>query len=89
MKFGFITTEGGSYFNEALEEAVYGEELGFDSVWLEEHHGIKNHYWPSPLMALGAIAMRTTPSPVWGRILLDCPFTIPFPPAEKNGNAWT
>src|ERR1044071_7259512 len=54
MKFGFITTEGGTYFQEALEEAVYGEELGFDSVWLEEHHSIRNHYWPSPLMALAA-----------------------------------
>jgi alkanesulfonate monooxygenase SsuD/methylene tetrahydromethanopterin reductase-like flavin-dependent oxidoreductase (luciferase family) len=59
MKFGFITTEGGAYFKEALEEAVYGEELGFDSVWLEEHHGIRNHYWPSPLMALAGIATRT------------------------------
>ena len=56
MKFGFITTEGGTYFKEALEEAVYGEELGFDSVWLEEHHSIRNHYWPSPLMALAGIA---------------------------------
>ena len=59
MKFGFITTEGGAYFKEALEEAVYGEELGFDSVWLEEHHSIRNHYWPSPLMALAGIATRT------------------------------
>ena len=58
MKFGFITTEGGTYFKEALEEAVYGEELGFDSVWLEEHHSIRNHYWPSPLMALAGIATR-------------------------------
>jgi alkanesulfonate monooxygenase SsuD/methylene tetrahydromethanopterin reductase-like flavin-dependent oxidoreductase (luciferase family) len=40
MKFGFISTEGGTFFNEALEEAIYGEELGFDSVWLEEHHSI-------------------------------------------------
>src|SRR4026209_867867 len=58
MKFGFITTEGGIYFKEALEEAVYGEELGFDSVWLEEHHSIRNHYWPSPLRALAGIATR-------------------------------
>jgi alkanesulfonate monooxygenase SsuD/methylene tetrahydromethanopterin reductase-like flavin-dependent oxidoreductase (luciferase family) len=46
MKFGFITTEGGTFYREALEEAIYGEELGFDSVWLEEHHSIRNHYWP-------------------------------------------
>ena len=60
MKFGFIPTEGGPFFKEALTEAVYGEELGFDSVWLEEHHSIRNHYWPSPLMALAGIATRTS-----------------------------
>jgi len=60
MKFGFIPTEGGTFFQEALEEAVLGEELGFDSVWLEEHHSIRNHYWPSPLMALAGIATRTS-----------------------------
>jgi len=60
MKFGFIPTEGGAYFPEALAEAVRGEELGFASVWLEEHHSIRNHYWASPLMALAGIATRTT-----------------------------
>jgi len=73
MKFGFITTEGGAYFREALEQAIYGEELGFDSVWLEEHHSIQNHYWPSPLMALAGIATRTT------RILLGTDIVVlPF-----------
>lgn len=60
MKFGFIPTEGGQFFNEALTEAILGEELGFDSVWLEEHHSIRNHYWASPLMALAGIATRTS-----------------------------
>ena len=32
MKFGFIPTEGGSFFKEALEESIYGESLGFDPV---------------------------------------------------------
>ncbi len=59
MKFGFIPTEGGHYYSEFLEEALLGEELGFDSVWLEEHHSVKNHYWPSPLMALAGLATRT------------------------------
>ena len=73
MKFGFITTEGGAYFKEALEEAIYGEEPGFDSVWLEEHHGIRNHYWPSPLMGLAGIATRTT------RVLLGTDIVVlPF-----------
>lgn len=81
MKFGFITTEGGAYFREALEEAVYGEELGFDSVWLEEHHSIRNHYWPSPLMALAGIATRTTRI-LLGTDIIVLPFYHPVRVAE-------
>jgi alkanesulfonate monooxygenase SsuD/methylene tetrahydromethanopterin reductase-like flavin-dependent oxidoreductase (luciferase family) len=83
MKFGFITTEGGTYFKEALEEAVYGEELGFDSVWLEEHHGIHNHYWPSPLMALAGIATRTT-RVLLGTDIVILPFYHPVRAAEDT-----
>ena len=81
MKFGFITTEGGTYFQEALEEAVYGEELGFDSVWLEEHHSIRNHYWPSPLMALAGIATRTENISL-GTDIVVLPFYHPVRVAE-------
>lgn len=81
MKFGFITTEGGAYFKEALEEAMYGEELGFDSVWLEEHHSIRNHYWPSPLMALAGIATRTT-RVLLGTDIVVLPFYHPVRAAE-------
>jgi len=81
MKFGFITTEGGAYFKEALEEAIYGEELGFDSVWLEEHHSIRNHYWPSPLMALAGIATRTTRI-LLGTDIVVLPFYHPVRAAE-------
>jgi alkanesulfonate monooxygenase SsuD/methylene tetrahydromethanopterin reductase-like flavin-dependent oxidoreductase (luciferase family) len=59
MRFGIIPTEGGRFYTECLEEALLAENLGFDSVWLEEHHGIKDHYWPSPLVALAGIATRT------------------------------
>jgi alkanesulfonate monooxygenase SsuD/methylene tetrahydromethanopterin reductase-like flavin-dependent oxidoreductase (luciferase family) len=81
MKFGFITTEGGSFFKEALEEAIYGEELGFDSVWLEEHHSIRNHYWPSPLVALAGIATRTSRI-VLGTDIVVLPFYHPVRAAE-------
>jgi alkanesulfonate monooxygenase SsuD/methylene tetrahydromethanopterin reductase-like flavin-dependent oxidoreductase (luciferase family) len=81
MKFGFITTEGGAYFKEALEEAIYGEELGFDSVWLEEHHSIRNHYWPSPLMALAGIATRTSRVQL-GTDIVVLPFYHPVRVAE-------
>jgi alkanesulfonate monooxygenase SsuD/methylene tetrahydromethanopterin reductase-like flavin-dependent oxidoreductase (luciferase family) len=49
LKIGFIPIEGGHFYREALEEVIRAETLGFDSVWMEEHHGVKDHYWPSPL----------------------------------------
>ncbi|MGQ0603655.1 MAG: LLM class flavin-dependent oxidoreductase [Anaerolineales bacterium] len=81
MKFGFIPTEGGAFFQEALEEAVYGEAVGFDSVWLEEHHSIRNHYWPSPLMALAGIATRTS-QVLLGTDIVVLPFYHPVRAAE-------
>ena len=60
MRFGFIPTEGGRFYPEALVEVECGETLGFDSVWMEEHHGVRDHYWPSPLMVLAGFATRTS-----------------------------
>jgi alkanesulfonate monooxygenase SsuD/methylene tetrahydromethanopterin reductase-like flavin-dependent oxidoreductase (luciferase family) len=81
MKFGFIPTEGGHFFQEALDEAIAGEALGFDSVWLEEHHSIRNHYWPSPLMALAGIATRTEHI-LLGTDIVVLPFYHPVRVAE-------
>ena len=81
MKFGFIPTEGGHFYREALEEVVLGEELGFDSVWMEEHHGIKNHYWPSPLMVLAGFAARTSRIRL-GTDVVVLPFHHPVKVAE-------
>lgn len=81
MKFGFITTEGGLFYEEGLREAIYGEELGFDSVWLEEHHSIRNHYWPSPLMALAGFATRTSKI-LLGTDIVVLPFYHPVRAAE-------
>jgi probable F420-dependent oxidoreductase len=60
LKIGFIPIEGGHYYREALEEVTRAEELGFDSVWMEEHHSVTNHYWPSPLTVLAGFATRTS-----------------------------
>src|SRR5678816_2486786 len=60
LKVGFIPIEGGRYYREALEEVTRAEELGFDSVWMEEHHSVTNHYWPSPLTVLAGFATRTS-----------------------------
>ncbi len=60
LKVGFIPIEGGHYYREALEEVIRAEELGLDSVWMEEHHSVTNHYWPSPLPVLAGFATRTS-----------------------------
>ena len=83
MKFGFIPTEGGTYYQEFLEEVLLGEELGFDSVWLEEHHGVVNHYWPSPLIGLAGIATRTERL-VFGTDIIVLPFYHPVRVAEDG-----
>src|SRR5437660_1745011 len=62
LKIGFIPIEGGTYYKEALEEVTRAEELGFDSVWMEEHHSVTNHYWPSPLTVLAGFATRPWPT---------------------------
>ena len=81
MKFGFIPTEGGAFYPEFLEEVLSGESLGFDSVWLEEHHGVKDHYWPSPLTGLAGVATRTERIAI-GTNILVLPFYHPVRVAE-------
>jgi len=60
LKIGVIPIEGGHFYKEALDEVTRAEELGFDSVWMEEHHAVANHYWPSPLTVLAGFATRTS-----------------------------
>lgn len=82
MKFGFIPTEGGHFYKASLQEVEYGEKLGFDSVWMEEHHGVKNHYWPSPLIVLAGYATRTTRL-ILGTDIAILPFYNPVRVAEE------
>ncbi|HXJ82376.1 MAG TPA: LLM class flavin-dependent oxidoreductase [Candidatus Methylomirabilis sp.] len=81
LKVGFIPIEGGHYYQDALEEVVRGEELGFDSVWMEEHHSVVDHYWPSPLPVLAGFATRTSRVTL-GTDILVAPFYHPARLAE-------
>src|SRR5262249_38405141 len=76
-----IPIEGGHYYRDALEEVVRGEELGFDSVWMEEHHSVVDHYWPSPLTVLAGFATRTSRVTL-GTDILVAPFYHPVRLAE-------
>ena len=46
-------------FRKLLHQIVLAEEMGFDSVWITEHHFAADGYTPSPIPLLAAIAART------------------------------
>ncbi len=47
-------------YAETLEVIAETERLGFAGAWLPEHHLAEDGYMPSPLVALAAVAARTT-----------------------------
>lgn len=46
-------------WEEVLDQVVLLDELGYDLVWLTEHHFVEDGYLPSFVAAAGAIAART------------------------------
>ena len=49
-------------FNEVLEEIEFGEELGFDSVWLPEHHFAVYGMLGNPMTSRTRVASRSSRS---------------------------
>ena len=47
------------FYSASLKQIVWAEQLGFDSVWLTEHHFRDDGYTPSPLVVASAIGART------------------------------
>ncbi|PTA47550.1 LLM class flavin-dependent oxidoreductase [Micromonospora sp. RP3T] len=58
LRLGVRLPEGGSDVRRTVAQAVAAEAMGYDSVWLGEHHGYPT-YWPSPQLVLAAVAART------------------------------
>ena len=46
-------------YADALDFAVWSEELGFDGAWVPEHHATNDGFSPAPLAMLAALAGRT------------------------------
>jgi alkanesulfonate monooxygenase SsuD/methylene tetrahydromethanopterin reductase-like flavin-dependent oxidoreductase (luciferase family) len=73
--------EAGKVIREAISQSVYAEELGFDSVWLAEHHFHPYGLVGSPLIAAAAVAATTERIRI-GTAVLVLPFYNPLRLAE-------
>src|SRR6202049_3247142 len=68
-------------YAEALDQIAWGENHGFDDVWLSEHHFIEDGYLPSIMPMAAAIAARTKRIRIASGVLL-MPFHNPVRLAE-------
>jgi hypothetical protein len=74
------------FYDETIEFASWTETIGFDDIWVSEHHGAEDGYMPSVLIAATAIARNTERA----RIGTRSPWrhsTIPFA-SPRIGRCW-
>ncbi|MEM7017982.1 MAG: LLM class flavin-dependent oxidoreductase [Pseudomonadota bacterium] len=68
-------------YQENLKQIVWAESLGFNSVWLTEHHFVDDGYTPSPLVIAAAIGNATKNMQI-GTNLMLLPLADPVRLAE-------
>lgn len=69
------------FYTTTLDQIAWAEELGFESVWLTEHHFVADGYTPSPLVIGAAIAQKTKRMQI-GTNLMLLPLADPVRLAE-------
>jgi len=62
--------DNATLYRQTLEHIEHMEELGFDTVWLTEHHFIEDGYLPSVLTMAAAVAARTSRVTIGTAVLL-------------------
>ncbi len=88
MKFGlfYLFSDFGNIsqdklFSEVMEEIEHGESLGFESVWLPEHHFAIYGMLGNPLLLAAAVAQRTKTMKI-GTAIVVLPLQHPLRVAE-------
>ena len=57
-------------YAEVLEQIAWAETIGYDDVWLTEHHFVDDGHAPSPLVQAAAVAARTKTIRIGTAVLL-------------------
>ena len=78
----YDTAIGAEVLNNGLVEWEKAEQLGFDGVYLAEHHFTPYNLTPSPNVMLAALAQRTSRMRI-GTMCNVLPFTQPLRVAEE------
>ena len=67
MKFGIFhsvqlpdPTRQNEYYRDALEQVLWAEQLGYDSVWMTEHHFSRHGIVSASLSVLAYLAALTS-----------------------------
>ncbi len=82
IEFGVLMdVREGAYGGERVEEVVVADRLGFDGVWVSEHHLTGDGMLPAPLVMAAVLAARTSRMRV-GTNILVLPLHHPLRVAE-------
>ncbi len=71
-----------AFYQTMIEQVVTMEQLGYDHVWLTEHHFTEDAYNPVPLAMASALAARTQRIRI-GTFVMLMPFMHPVRAAEE------
>jgi alkanesulfonate monooxygenase SsuD/methylene tetrahydromethanopterin reductase-like flavin-dependent oxidoreductase (luciferase family) len=73
------------FYRQILDQIVRAEELGYDHVWLTEHHFTEDGYNPALMATAAAVAVRTSRIRI-GTFILLLPYQHPVLVAEEVAN---
>lgn len=57
-------------YDAVIEQIAWAEKIGYDDVWLTEHHFVDDGHAPSPLILASALAMKTARIRIGTSVLL-------------------